>query len=543
MKLKPITLKFLSISHSKNKMKKVLKIIGLILLLAIVGIGIWMIRNMRDRHPDYEVSLDIQNEGTPVALKVGFGKETITPTITDTWNDVNGDAKYREEDGDTYNDNNQNGTFDAVWVAGFHSGKPANGIHDDVWARTVLIDDGKTRIAMVSIDAVGYMHDDVIDVRKMIPEEWDIDYTLVASTHTHESNDLIGIWGPDPFHSGVDPEHLAYVKKQIVKSIEGAVAASRPAYLLFAEELSGKDSLLIKDTRKPIVKATGIHVMVAIDAEADTSLGNIINWANHPETLWSKNLLISSDFPHYIRESMEKGIWHEGELIQEGIGGISIFFNGAVGGLMAPHPSLSFLDPVRDTLLSEPSFEKTRTLGEQITLLAFDALAEADTLKTIPPLSLHAQTIILPLDNKVFRLASAIGLLRRGTPKWFSSRTEVASLGIGPATFLSIPGEIYPEIIYGGIESPPGQDFAIDPVEIPPLEEQMIGPYKFYLGLSNDEIGYIIPKSEWDNEEPWLYLDDNDTYGEENSLGPETGPIIYQELSKSLEILNRKQNF
>ena len=106
---------------------------------------------------------------------------------------------------------------------------------------------------------------------------------------------------------------------------------------------------------------------------------------------------------------------------------------------------------------------------------------------------------------------------------------------IGPASILSIPGEIYPEILYGGIESPPGQDFDIAPLEVPPLEEKMKGPYKFYFGLSNDEIGYIIPKSEWDAKEPWLYLDENDTYGEENSLGPETSPILYEALSKLLE--------
>ena len=518
-------------------MKKWLIRIGLFLFMILLAATIWAFYNMRDRHPGYEVALDIQGDTRPTVVQVGFAQEKITPTVTDTWTDANGDAKYKEKDGDTYKDNNGNGKFDAVWIAGFSNAKPANGVHDDVWARAVVIDDGKTRIALVALDAVGFMHDDVVDIRLQLPDDLQIDYTLIASTHTHESNDLIGIWGPDPFHSGVDPVHLQYLKGQVVKAVTDATNSIRPAKLIFAEELSGKDSLLIKDTRKPIVKATGVHVMQAIDAETGQTLGTLINWANHPETLWSRNLLISSDFPHYIRKSLERGIWDEAEEIHPGLGGIAVYFNGAVGGLMTPHPSLPFTDPVRDTVFSEPSFEKTRTLGEQIALLAFDALSTGDTLDRIAPISLQAKSILLPLENKVFRLAGAIGLLRRGSPKLFKSRTEVAAFNLGPASFLSIPGEIYPEIIYGGIESPPGQDFPIAPIEVPPLREKMVGPYKFYLGLANDEIGYIIPKSEWDNEEPWLYLDKNDTYGEENSLGPETAPLLYLELTKLLDKL------
>lgn len=519
-------------------MKKWWVILLLLILVLLGSIAGWVLYNLRDRHPGYEVALSIQAEEAPAKMMVGFGKQPITPEITDTWNDANGDARYKEKDGDTFNDVNGNGKFDAVWIAGFSNGKPANGVHDDVWARAVAFDDGKTRMVLVSLDAVGFMYSDVVDIRLSLPEELALDYVLISSTHTHESNDLIGIWGPDEFHSGVDPEHMRYVKTQTARAITDAVVALRPAKLVFAEDLTGRDSLLIKDTRKPVVKATGIHVIQAIDAVADTTLGTMVNWANHPETLWSKNLLISSDFPHYIRTSMEVGIVNEGDTIHPGWGGICVFFNGAVGGLMTPHPSLPFNDPVRDTIFSDPSYEKTRTLGEQISLLASHALAGEDTVVEMKGISLQAESIILPLDNKIFRLASGIGLLQRGSPRGFTTRTEVAAFEIGLAGFLSIPGEIYPEIIYGGIESPPGQDFAIDPVEVPPLRDMMNSRYKFYLGLSNDEIGYIIPKSEWDEEEPWLYLDKSDTYGEENSLGPETAPMIYTGLAKLLEKLN-----
>ncbi|MEZ5106421.1 MAG: hypothetical protein R2757_18110 [Draconibacterium sp.] len=35
----------------------------------------------------------------------------------------------------------------------------------------MIIDDGKTRLAIVILDAVGFMNDDVIDAREMIPKK------------------------------------------------------------------------------------------------------------------------------------------------------------------------------------------------------------------------------------------------------------------------------------------------------------------------------------------------------------------------------------
>ncbi|SHJ29511.1 hypothetical protein [Pseudozobellia thermophila] len=515
-------------------MKKFLKILGLLILLTVLTIGGIFIYNWRDRHPNYRIDLTIKNP-MPGPLRAGFAKRPITPTIIDTWNDANGDNKYNEDDGDTYNDNNNNGKFDAFWIAGMSNAKPAQGVHDDVWSRVMVLDDGKSRIAMVSLDAIGFLHGDVVDIRKRIPKELGIDYTLIASTHTHESNDLIGIWGKNPLNSGVDPKMMEYVKTQTVAAISDAVKNMRPAKLVFAEDLSEKDSVLIKDTRKPIVKATGIHLMQVLDADTDETLGTLINWANHPETLWSQNLLISSDFPHYVREAIEKGIYSQNELKEKGLGGVALYFSGAIGGLMAPHPSISIKDPYTGEPYATPSFEKAKALGNQLALYSLEALRKRGDTLTNSSIALRAKTIMPPLDNITFKIASGIGLIKMGMPEYFKTRTEVGAIRVGPALFLSIPGEIYPEIIYGGVEAPEGREYDIPPVETPPVQEFIKDKYKFYLGLSNDEIGYIIPKSEWDTKEPYLYLDERDTYGEENSLGPETGPIIYNAL---LEVIN-----
>ncbi len=65
----------------------------------------------------------------------------------------------------------------------------------------------------------------------------------------------------------------------------------------------------------------------------------------------------------------------------------------------------------------------------------------------------------------------------------------------------------------------------------------MPGRVKFLIGLANDEVGYIIPRSEWDAEPPWLFGAPSRHYGEINSLGPGTGPAIHaalRELTRTL---------
>ena len=517
--------------------KKILKLASLFFLVLVLLIGGMFLYNWRDRQPGYAIDLKLENT-TPQTIRAGFAKMPITPTIIDTWNDANGDNEYDKDDGDTFNDLNNNGRFDAFWIAGMSSGKPAQGVHDDVWSRVMVLDDGKSRIAMISLDAIGFLHGDVIDIRNRIPKELNIDYTLISSTHTHESNDLVGIWGENMFNTGVNPEMMEYVKTQTVAAIIEAAGKLRPAKLVFAEDLSQRDSVLMKDTRKPILKATGLHVMQVLDTETDQTLGTIINWSNHPETLWSQNLLISSDFPHYVREGIEKGVYNGDKLMQEGVGGVTIYFTGVIGGLMAPHPSIAINDPFTGVAYSEPTYEKTKALGDHIALMSLEALKlRGDTVAT-SNISVRAKTIFAQLDNITFKIASGIGLIKMGMPEYFKTRTEVGAIRIGPAMFLSIPGEIYPEIVFGGVEAPEGREFDIQPIEIPPIQEFITDKYKFYFGLSNDEIGYIIPKSEWDTEKPYLYLDERDTYGEGNSLGPETGPLIYKSLIEVIKELD-----
>lgn len=508
---------------------------GKILILLLLLTVILLRPNLKDRHPGYTADMKRINK-QPSTLSAGFAALKITPEVPDRWTDRNGDAKFNRKDGDTYTDGNGNGKFDPVWMAGFSNSKPANGVHDDLWARTMVIDDGKVRIALVVLDAIGMMHDDVIDIRKLIPAGAGVTYTVIASTHNHEAPDLMGLWGKTPFKSGVNKEYMKYVREQAALSVVEAVRQLRPARLAVSEDLTGAVPL-VKDTRLPEVLDPGLRMIRAIDKENGNTLGTLIAWADHAETLWSQNLLITSDFPHYVREGVEKGVFRGDSLVKAGVGGIAVYANGAIGGLMTTHPTLTVKDPVTGNEYAKPSYEKAEAQGKALAMLALTAMETPSEVIEAAGISLIVKTLTLPIDNHIFKLATALGVLNRGTEGWMKMRTELAVLQVGPIAMVTIPGEVYPEIINGGVEAPPGNDFGLAPVEVPPVRGMMPGKYKFVLGLANDEIGYIIPKSQWDVRRPFTYNREKAPYGEENSPGPETAPVLHRNLKEMLEEL------
>ncbi len=440
-------------------------------------------------------------------LEVGFAQESITPVIDNP--------------------------AEPIWIAGFGQNRKAESVHDDLWARAVALSDGKTRGVIVALDAIGFMHNDIMDIRSAVQNELNLDFVIIASTHDHEAPDLIGIWGPSLFKSGVNQKYLNLVKSQCAKAIRAAVAKLEPAFVMRAEIPNvGRDVLV--DTRLPEVFDANVRYLRFISAASSQTLGTLVTWANHPEVLWNTNTAITSDFVHYLREGIESGITYNGSAIRNGTGGTVVFVNGAVGGLMTTLDDTPVVDRILNQVLLTPSFEKARTVGYRVATAVLDAIdSQAEVQMAAPALNWRSRSILLPVDNVKFRVAAMLRIIRRKFEKGFKTRSEVGLLKLGDTWIGTIPGELYPEIANGGIETPEGNDFKLtEPVEVPALRTIMKGSMNMLFGLANDQIGYIIPKSQWDEKAPFTYNDK--PYGEENSLGPQTAPLIHNALSSLL---------
>jgi hypothetical protein len=95
---------------------------------------------------------------------------------------------------------------------------------------------------------------------------------------------------------------------------------------------------------------------------------------------------------------------------------------------------------------------------------------------------------------------------------------------------------MYPESIYGTFQEPaePNADFPDAPLETP-VVKTLPGEKILIIGLANDEVGYIIPKRQWDNVAPFAYGRKDRQYGEINSCGPEMAPLLYGALGRAVE--------
>jgi hypothetical protein len=428
-----------------------------------------------------------------------------------------------------------------VWLAGFASGRAATAIHDSLWAVACVIDDGHTPLGIVGFDGIGLFNDDVITARRLLPAEWKLDYTIICATHNHSTPDLMGLWGPSVFKTGVDRRYLRQVQEGVRDALGAALSSLEPARLA-AMEIPMSPAGLVADSRKPEVFDPDIRVMLFRRPDAPTVIGSIVTWADHPETPWAGNTEITADFPGILRESLEKGIAYDGKVRMEGLGGTHLYINGAIGGLMTTNPETTVRDPVTGREFSKPSHEKGRALGNRLAQSILQHVATAD----IPSgdsqaICVHARGVEVPIANLNFLLAPVLGIVDRGHVRWRTLRTEAALVTLGDASIACLPGEVYPELVNGGIERAPGGDFDTDPVELPPVRDLMPGRVKFVFGLANDEIGYIIPKSEWDEKPPWIYGSPEPVYGEIVSVGPETAAILHEAIRQLADEHDRAQ--
>ena len=471
-------------------------------------------------------------------FKVGFAELSITPELIDEWEDVNNDAQF-DSDIDRWTDVNGNNKFDAVWMAGFQNKRAAQGVKDDLMAVTAVIDDGQTRVGIISADTIGLMRKFVVSVREDVPAEWGLDYIMVHATHNHEGPDTQGLWGPGFLKSGVDEGYMEQLKTAFIRSLKVAIDNLEPAEMSLA--LIPTNPLTpIKDKRKPIVIDDDIRAIL-FNRSDGSIIGSLINFGIHVELTWDKNLELTADVAGYLRKGISEGIYYDDQLIRVGLGGTTLWLTGNIGGLMTSGPTDPIYDPVLEKMLTKPSHAKARAYGYSLANSVIEAFQEGDFKQSSKPLiTVRSTEIELGIENFMLSLGTLLGVIDTDPkfsliPTFIRYLSEVAFIQIGDASITGVPGELYPEIAVGGIENPVGADYDITPQEVPHLRSQFPDKLNLMVNLANDAIGYIIPKSEWDEDAPWIYGESEETYGEVVSLGPNTAVIIHENLVKLIE--------
>ena len=116
---------------------------------------------------------------------------------------------------------------------GFGQNRLASGKHDDLWARAIVLELSSVRIALVSLDLIGYYsranYYGLGEILKRVDSVLGLNEILITSTHNHEGPDTIGPWGATEASDGKYPKYLRFVDRQIAKAIVLAAARVCPS--------------------------------------------------------------------------------------------------------------------------------------------------------------------------------------------------------------------------------------------------------------------------------------------------------------------------
>jgi hypothetical protein len=406
---------------------------------------------------------------------------------------------------------------DPIYIAGFDNDRQATGLHDPIWARGVVLEHGETKIAIVTLDVVGYFYNEVQTIRSMVDSTLGFDSITVTSTHNHEGPDTMGLWGEDELSRGVDLGYLDFINDAVVQCIEDANAELAPAFVGFAtgstvglsldpdpdlvadhkilEALEidlGEDGILQVEgdagpvhnpsvpvmqlrERTPLFDQLAAFLAAIFDQgpypdldPVGATIATLVNYASHPESIGSDNTLISSDFPHAMRETLETEY-----------GGVAIYVAGDLGVLQGPLP-IHLADPTTGDPMPRRNFAFADRMG---TLLGEAAIAAVDTIEVWngePEIDVRTEPTLVPVESIFLTILSNEGVLgrREGLQTQDDGdfvQSETQAIRIGEAQIAVTPNELDPQI---------GNVYRARMTQ---------ASHRFVFGLGNDELGYQMP--------------------------------------------------
>jgi hypothetical protein len=506
-------------------------------------------------------------------LEAGVAVLSIVPNCFESRTDVANNGTFDDEDdfldcgcdrlcpGDVGyaapDEGEGDGEFQRIFIGGFQNNRPAAGVRgagqglvgegDGLWARALVLQQGNTRVAIVTIDVVGYFYDEVEAIRELLVNQ-NVDWLLVHAIHNHQGPDTMGLWGEGQFSGGgFDPDYRAQLRLAISSAVTQAIANRREVGTIRvgrgdASTTSAEQGILNvnNDLRDPFIVDEAVDVLQLSDLRGET-IASLVNYASHPESLESSNTLLTSDYVHAVRRTLEQGSQWQQAPSKPGLGGPCLFVSGALGGMMTPL-GVSVTNPDGNTF--DSGFEHADSIGQLIGEVALDALAAGETIES-PQLEFAVQPFYAEVINTQFNLAFMQGIFEREIYEMNGKRyvkTEMGVLELGPLRMLTVPGELLPELAVGGYDGSqmftsltdlvdPGNPNPPELADAPPgpyIKERMAAPYTWIVGLGNDELGYIIPAYDFELNLllPYFNEAEGDHYEETNSLGPHLEQIV-----------------
>jgi len=362
-----------------------------------------------------------------------------------------------------------------AYIAGDKQNRKFTSVHDNLYAKAVVISSGRESVAILTIDCIGLLYSDVLKIRQKVAEicKFPAERIVVTSTHTHAGPDVVGIWGKDYTESGVDSTYMDFLISTSATQIKQAAESQQNAKAFTAETTFGEP--WVENICKEEIDRT--VSIIHFKNMQQKSIVTLTNFACHPTFMDAVASEVSADYIHGYYEELKKKV-----------GGEVLFLQGAIGGWIQPEGEAK-------------TFENAYKRGGELATTVSLALKKAQLLKS-NTIQYRSKKINIPVENEGWKQLSAMGTIKRKIDE--NVATEISFFSIGNAQFITHPGETAP---YYGIES----------------KKLMGKATKFVLGLGNDALGYILkPKYFEDSTLPHA------EYLTGMSVGKLAGPLVLE---------------
>lgn len=390
-----------------------------------------------------------------------------------------------------------------IGLAGYYHDRGNEGVLDDLIAKSVVLDDGQARAAIVVCDLIAMPRWIVTEARQLIELRTGIpgSNVMIAATHTHTAPVLARELSRAETGGAVKniaQEYSRTLPALIANSVSSANEQRRPVRISVAKELEEQLSynrrFWMRDGsvgwnpgkfNRNIVRPSGL-----IDPEVGIvyaeTLGpkpapvlTFVNFAMHPDTTGGSHL--SADFPGALARTLA---------LYKGPDMLTMFANGTCGDIN--HVDVRWTDPQKG------AHEATR-LGTILAASVFKAYPRLQPLTNLGAIRVRSEILRLPLPpftSEELELArvdasTATDSTRQGFMKLVRARrvldtaaqngnpreVEMQVIALGrEIAWVSWPGEIFVGL---GLSVKAGSPFA----------------HTYNVELANGTIGYIPNKS------------------------------------------------
>jgi len=283
-----------------------------------------------------------------------------------------------------------------VPMAGYYSERLAEGVHDDLWAKAIVIEKDGVKAALVALDLISTKREIVEAARDEIHKQTGIPgaHVMISATHAHTGPILSGgskridaLGGKRP----VAEQYTADLPGRIVEAIKaahGRIAAAKTSAALGREEhLSFNRRFHMKDGTvgwnpgklnpnilRPVAPIDPEVPLVYWESASGKPLAAYVNFAMHLDTVGG--LQLSADYPYTLARLLSEF---------KGPEMLAVFTVGTCGDVN--HVNVHWANP-------QKGHGEAARIG---TILAAEALKTFERLQPVEATRLAVRTEIVPL--------------------------------------------------------------------------------------------------------------------------------------------------